>query len=275
MSGGTGELPEAGGLAYREGLPDGEPAGPPVLCLHGFPETSYMWNDLLPAVAGAGHRILAPDLPGSGRSPADPPNTWERLVDAVERFVETLELDPIVLVVHDWGGLIGLRWACENPERVAAMVISDTGFFPDGRWSGMAEGLRTPGTGEEMLAGMNRESFGQLMAASSQGMDAETVDEYWLALATPEGQAAQLEMYRSGDMEKIAPYDGKLGAMAVPTLLLWGEDDPFAPVAGAHRFQREIPGAELEVIAGSGHFVYADAPAECAAAITAFLASLR
>ena len=217
---------------------------------------------------------MAPDLPGSGRSPADPPNTWERLVEAVERFVVELELEPVVLVVHDWGGLIGLRWACEHPERVAAMVISDTGFFADGRWSGMAEGLRAPGTGEEIFAAMTRESFGQLMAATSRGMDERSVEEYWISLGTPEGQAAQLEMYRSGDMEKIAPYEGRLGEMARPTLLLWGENDPFAPVGGAHRFQKQIPGAELEVVPGSGHFVYADAPARCAVAVTDFLDSL-
>lgn len=268
------ETREVAGLAYREALPEGEASPRPVLCLHGFPETSYMWNGLMPAVAEAGHRILAPDLPGSGRSAADPPNTWARLVDAVERFVVALDLEPVVLVVHDWGGLIGLRWATEHPEHVAAMVISDTGFFSDGKWSGMAEGLRTPGTGEEMLAAMNRESFGQLMAASSRGMDDATVDEYWLSLSTPEGQAAQLEMYRSGNFEEIAPHQGKLGEMARPTLLLWGEDDPFAPLAGAHRFQREIPKAELEVVPGTGHFVYSDAPARCSVAVTDFLDSL-
>lgn len=225
-------------------------------------------------VAEAGHRILAPDMPGAGDSPADPPNTWERLVEAVERFVTELALEPVVLVVHDWGGLIGLRWACEHPERVAAMVISDTGFFPDGKWSGMAEGLRTPGTGEELLEGLDRESFGQLMVASSRGMDTETVDEYWRSLSTPEGRGAVLEMYRSGDFEKLAPYEGALGRMARPTLLLWGEDDAFAPVAGAHRLQAEIRDAELEVVEGSGHFVYADAPARCSVAVTDFLGSL-
>ena len=59
-----------------------------------------------------------------------------------------------------------------------------------------------------------------------------------------------LAMYRSGDFEKIAPHEGKLAAMGVPTLLLWGEDDPFAPIAGAHRLQREIPHAELVVLDG-------------------------
>ena len=270
------ELREAAGLAFREALPDGDGGGdrPPVLCVHGFPETSYMWHQLLPAVAVAGHRAVAPDLPGSGRSPADPPNTWERLVETLERFVAALELEPVVLVVHDWGGLIGLRWACDNPGRVAAMVISDTGFFADGRWSGMAESLRAPGTGEELLAGLSRETFGQLMATSSAGIDAAAVDEYWLSLATPEGQAAQLEMYRSGDMEKLAPYEGRLGELALPTLLLWGARDPFAPVGGAHRFQRQIPGAELVIVPGTGHFVYADAPDRCASAVTGFFDTL-
>lgn len=268
------EIKHAGGLAYREALPDG-PVGPrPVLCLHGFPETSFMWRELMASVAAEGHRIIAPDLPGSGDSPADPPNTWERLVETVERFVVALELAPVVLVVHDWGGLIGLRWACDHAERVHAMVISDTGYFADGVWSGMAEGLRTPETGEQMLGALDRESFGQLMAASSEGLDDASKDAYWRALRTPEGQQAALEMYRSGDFSKLEPYAGCLGEMARPTLLLWGEDDPFAPVAGAHRLQEEIPDAELQVVEGSGHFVYSDAPARCSVAVTDFLAGL-
>ncbi len=268
------EIKRAAGLAYREGMPDGDPGPRPVLCLHGFPETSYMWRELIASVAEAGHRIIAPDLPGSGESPAEAPNTWERLVEAVDRFVVELELEPVVLVVHDWGGLIGLRWACDHPERVAAMVISDTGFFADGNWSGMAEGLRTPGTGEQMLEGLDRESFGQLLATLSSGFDERTKDEYWASIATPEGRQAKLEMYRSGDFDKLEPYAGRLGEMARPTLLLWGEDDEFAPVAGAHRLREEIRGSELQVVEGSGHFVYADSPARCSVAVTDFLAEL-
>lgn len=268
------ELKQAAGLTYREALPDGDPGPRPVLCVHGFPETSYMWRGVMGAAADAGHRVIAPDMPGSGDSPADPPNTWERLVVALERFVVELELEPVVLVVHDWGGLIGLRWACEHPERVAAMVISDTGFFADGNWSGMAEGLRSPGTGEQMLEGLDRASFGQLMAASSEGLDEASIDEYWRSLSTPAGRSAQLEMYRSGDFAKLEPYEGALRRMARPTLLLWGADDAFAPVAGAYRLQEEIPDAGLEVIEGAGHFVYADAPARCSVAINEFLAEL-
>ena len=233
-----------------------------------------MWRELLTAAAEAGHRGYAPDMPGSGDSPADPPATWERLVEAVEAFVAELGLEPVVLVAHDWGGLIGLRWACDNSERVVALVIADSGFFPDGRWHGMAAALRTPGTGEELVEAMTRETFGGLMNAVSPAMGEEAIDAYWASLGTPEGRQAILEMYRSGDFEKLAPYEGALARLGLPTLIIWGENDEFSPVAGAHRFHREIPGSRLEVIENAGHFVFADAPERSTDAVLGFLDSL-
>ena len=109
------EQRDAGGVAYREAVPEQETGLVPALCLHGFPETSYMWRDVLEALADSGRRALAPDLPGFGNSPPDPPGTWERQTKAVERFRNEVGLERIALVVHDWGGLIGLRWACEHP----------------------------------------------------------------------------------------------------------------------------------------------------------------
>jgi haloalkane dehalogenase len=261
-------------ISYREALPDGEQREHAVLCLHGFPETSFMWRAMLETAAHTGYRALAPDLPGSGESPPQAPNSWERLVEVVDEFADEVGLPPVVLIVHDWGGLVGLRWACEHPERVAALVISGTGFFPDGKWHGMAAGLRTEGTGEEMLAGLDRGSFGAMMKAVSPLMSEEAVDEYWRSLGTEAGRRAILEMYRSGDFEKIAGHEGELGRLGVPTLLLWGEKDEFAPVASAFRFEREIPGARIEVIEGAGHFLFSDAPDEAVAAVAGFIADL-
>jgi haloalkane dehalogenase len=80
-----------------------------------------------------------------------------------------------------------------------------------------------------------------------------------------------LELYRSGDFAKLEPYQGRLAALGVPTLIIWGADDRFSPVAGAHRFHREIPGSELVVIDGAGHFVWDDEPKTAVAAVVAFL----
>ena len=124
-------LKRAGEIAYREAEPPEPSDRAPVLCIHGWPQSSYMWRHLLPALASAGHRAVAPDLPGYGDSPPDPPATLERHIEAVESFRRQAGLDRVVLAVHDTGGLIGLRWACEHPDAVAGLVITNTGFFPD------------------------------------------------------------------------------------------------------------------------------------------------
>jgi haloalkane dehalogenase len=253
-------------LAHREAGPADAPV---ALLLHGYPQSSYMWRDLMPALAAAGWRSVAPDLAGFGDSEPDPAGTWERHVESVERFRRSLGIERCVPVVHDWGGLIGLRWACEHPDAVTALVISSTGFFPDGKWHGMATVLRTPGTGEELIGGLDREAFAAVLRGASEAFGAEALDEYWKAFADGNRRRGHLELYRSGDFEKLAGY--RLAELGVPALLLWGESDEFAPVAGAHRFERELPDTELVVVEGAGHFVWEDAPEPCAEAVTAFL----
>jgi haloalkane dehalogenase len=256
-------------LAFREA---GPADGPVALLVHGFPQSSYMWRDTLPALASAGWRAVAPDLAGFGDSPVDPPGTWERQVEKLESFRRGLGVKRCVPVMHDWGALIGLRWACEHPDAVAALVISSSGFFPDGKWHGMAKALRTPEVGEQALAGLDRDGFAGVLRASSEAFDDPAIDEYWKALADEAHRRNALEMYRSGDFEKLAGY--RLAELDVPVLLVWGDGDEFAPLAGAHRFQRELPDTELVVIEGAGHFVWDEHPHRCAAALRTFLERL-
>jgi haloalkane dehalogenase len=191
----------------------------------------------------------------------------------VERFRGELGVERCVPVVHDWGGLIGLWWACEHPDAVEALVISSTGFFPDGKWSGMAKVLKEPGTGEQAIDALERDGFAAVLRQQSPGMTEEALDEYWKAYADEVRRRGQLELYRSGDFAELEQYD--LAALGVPALLVWGEHDEFAPVGGAHRFRRELPATELLVVEGAGHFVWEDAPERCAAALTGFLARVR
>ena len=97
-------LDRIGGIAYREAVPDGwSEDGPTALFLHGFPTSSYLWRNVLPAAAAAGYRAVAPDLPGFGDSPPDRPGTWERQIENVERFRRGAWRGAVVLGVHDWG----------------------------------------------------------------------------------------------------------------------------------------------------------------------------
>lgn len=257
-------------MRFREA---GDEGAPVALLVHGWPNSSYMWEEILPAIAQAGWRAVAPDLPGYGDSELDgSTGTWEEHVAALDAFVDEHDLAPVAIVVHDWGGLIGLRWACDHPEKVRALAISDTGFFHDGKWHGLADTMRTEGAGEELMEQhLTRDAFGEVLRGASPNITEAALDEYFKAFADPERRAAQLAMYRSGDFAKLAPYKGRLAALNVPTLLLWGATDPFAPVAGAHRFAREIPHAKLSVLDGTGHFLTEDAPAAVGEALSAFL----
>jgi haloalkane dehalogenase len=261
-------LGRAAGLAYRSA---GDSSDQVALLVHGYPESSYMWHRALPALADAGWRALAPDLPGYGDSEPDPPATWERHVEALDRFVAELGLGPVALVTHDWGVLVGLRWACDNPGSARALVISDGGFFADRRWHDLANLMRTPGEGERLIDSYTREAFAGALRALSPAMTDQALAEYWKAFADDTRRRGHLELYRSGDFDKLLPYEGRLAALGVPALVMWGEDDRFAGVRMAERFHDELPGSELVVFENTGHFVWDDQPRAATEALVEFL----
>jgi haloalkane dehalogenase len=240
---------------YRETTADGEETADSVLLVHGFPESSRMWEPLMDALSAQGRRCVAPDLYCLGESDDPGPATFERNLEALGALHAELDMGRVAIVVHDWGGFVGLAWACENPDLVSALVISDTGFFSDGKWHGMAEMMRSP-QGEEIIGAIDRDGFAGLIRTDGASFSEEDVDAYWRPFAEGRGREATIEFYRSMDFEKLAPYDGKLAELGVPTLLVWGADDQFAPLAGAHRFEREIPGARLAAFEGAGHFIW-------------------
>lgn len=127
---------------------------PPLVLLHGNPTWSYLWRKVLP-VLSRGRRVIAPDLVGHGRS-GRPPSEY-RLRDHIRYFdalMQRLELDEVVLVLHDWGGSIGLDWARRNPDRVAGLVLTETRLRVYDTWADVSpaarerfRALRTDGVG--------------------------------------------------------------------------------------------------------------------------------
>ena len=267
------ELSHAAGLAYRS-AGDSNGNERVALLVHGYPESSHMWHGVLGVLADAGWRALAPDLPGYGDSEPESgegAGTWERHVQALERFARELELGPVALVTHDWGVMIGLRWACDHPGAVNALAISDGAFRADRRWHDLANVMRTPGDGEQLIQSFTREGFQGAMVALSSGMSEATIDEYWKCFADEDRRCGHLELYRSGDFEKLVPYEGRLAALGLPALILWGKDDRFAGVEMAERFHEELPDSELVLFENAGHFVWDDQPERATAALVDFL----
>ena len=252
------ELIEQGPIAYREATPPRRPDRVPgrlrPRLSRELADVGAAHGGARPRAAGVGSR---PTSTASATRPTSAPATFENSSSAFDEWIDSLGLDRVVLVVHDWGGFVGLAWACDHPDRVDALVVSDTGFFADGKWHGMAKALRceqgeaadrrarsrrlrgaaATRTADDLQRGRHRRLLGAVRARRAASGRRSSSIARWTSRSSRRGRASS-------------------PSSAAPTLLLWGADDPFAPLAGAKRFEREIPGAKLVAIEGGGHFVF-------------------
>jgi pimeloyl-ACP methyl ester carboxylesterase len=239
--------------------------GPPVLLLHGNPDSALEWAPLIAQLEG--RRCLAPDLPGFGESD-EPPAAFEYSAAAHGRFLDALlercaVQEKLVLVVHDIGGVVGLPWAASNLGRLAGVVITNTVAFEDFRWFTIA---RT--WGDPSLAGRLRAQLGMLAIALRGGRpfrslfrrlcpelppaDLERMTREFAL--NPVARRATLRLFR----QMVQPsffqgYRQLLDSITsnLPTRVVWGDPDPFIPASYARRFGS----ASVELVPGAGHWV--------------------
>jgi haloalkane dehalogenase len=255
-----------------------EGRGDPVLLLHGEPTWAFLYRKLIPALAGVG-RALAPDYFGFGRS--DKPTriedySYDFHYASIERFAAELDLRDATVVVQDWGGPIGLRLAVEHPERVARLVILNTGIgagrAPSEEWLRFRAFVRR--VGAELVPG-------QLIRIScvSELAD-EVVEAYNAPFPTPESKAGILAFPEHVPTELDHPNAPKMLEVRAaleqwdrPALVLFSDSDPiFSTVAAEHMASR-IPGAgPAEIVRGAGHFLQEEKGEEIADRIVRFLA---
>lgn len=271
------------GVAYRY-VDDGD--GPPVLMLHGNPSWSYMYRRLVLALRDR-HRVLAPDHVGMGGSGRPPRAAYAydlaRRVDDLGRFIDALGLDePLTLVVHDWGGMIGLAWAVDHPDRVARIVLMNTAAFPLLPGKSLPAPLRLarmPVLGEVLVRGANVFAVGAVHLGVRQGrMPAEVRRRYLAPYGSWRDRLAIHAFVRdipvrAGDPAHalVAATGAKLVRLAhLPALVVWGMRDPVFDPDYLAEWVRRFPSAEVHRI-DAGHFVLEDAPEEVVPAIEAFL----
>jgi haloalkane dehalogenase len=256
-----------------------EGAGEPVLLLHGEPTWAYLYRKMIPPLAGVA-RVVAPDYFGFGRS--DKPTgiddyTYDFHYEAIDRLVEELDLRETAVVVQDWGGPIGLRLAVERPERVARLVILNTGIgagrAPSPEWLRFREFVRRVGT--DLVPG-------QLVRISCViELDDEVVEGYDAPFPVPESKAGVLAFPELVPTEvdhrsaaKMVEVRESLTQWQKPTLVLFSDSDPIFSPRTAERMASLIPGAgPAEIVAGAGHFLQEDKGEEIADRIVRFLAT--
>jgi haloalkane dehalogenase len=256
-----------------------EGEGDPVLLLHGEPTWSYLYRKVIPELTGAS-RVVAPDYFGFGRSDKPVDREWysyDSHYASVERFVEQLDLTNVTLVVHDWGGPLGLRLAVTRPERIARLVVLNTGIFsgrpPNDEWLRFRAFVRRVGT--ELRPG-------QLVQVTCvNDLPADVVAAYDAPHPTPESMTGTLmfpELVPT-DLEhpsaaKMIEVREALKSWDHPTLVFFGDSDPIFPPQVAERFAARMPNATAAPpVAGAGHFVQEDAGEEVGRRIADWLSA--
>ena len=256
-----------------------EGRGPPVVFIHGEPTWSFLWRNVMRPIRDAGYRCIAPDLPGFGRSdkPIDVAwYTYDRHTQSMARLFVELNLRDATIVVHDWGGPIGLRVAVEHPERIARMVVLDTGLFTghqkmNDAWMtfrAFVERTEDLPVGLLVRRACARDPGEKVIAAYDAPFPS--------AAAKAGARAYPLILPLTPDAPGAPAGVRVLEALrgdARPKLFLWADSDPVLPLATRRRFAAAL-GAKIDhVVPGAGHFLQEDAGPEIGRLIADWLAA--
>ena len=263
---------------YETGPADGATT---ILVMHGEPSWSYLYRKMMSAFVAKGHRVIAPDLVGFGRS--DKPMqtsdyTYERHVAWMNEWLRTNDFSNLTLVCQDWGGLVGLRLATENPERFTRIVVANTGLPLADRepseafraWQKFSQEVPNFEVGKLVNGGCAT----QLSADEIAAYDAPFPDDSYKAGARifpalyPDGADHPSNIANARAWEVLRSWNK-------PFLTAFSDGDPVTR-NGQRVFEREVPGAQGKphvIIEGGGHFLQEDKGAEFAAVVNEFIAS--
>lgn len=254
-------------IFYREA---GLAVAPVVVLLHGFPSSSHMYRNLIPALADR-YRVIAPDYPGFGLSAmpdrADFEYSFAKYTDLVDGLLGKLNAASYALYGMDYGGPVGFRLALKHPERVTALIVQNGNAYEDGLpsfWDPL-KAYWADGSVEK------REALRPLMSLEgtkfqyTNGVrDVSRIDPAnWIYdqvfLDRPGNAEIQLDLfydYRT-NVALYPRFQEYFRRYQPPTLIVWGANDSIFPAAGAKAFKRDLPDAELHLL-DTGHFAFED-----------------
>ena len=267
-------------IFYREA---GSKAAPAILLLHGFPTSSHMYRNLIPALADRYH-VVAPDLPGFGFS--DSPSreqfqyTFDNLAKTINRFVESIGLDRYAIYVFDYGAPVGLRLALAHPERITAIISQNGNAYEEGLsqgWNPIQKYWKepTPANRAALRDFLTPEATKQQYLYGVQDQTQVAPESYTLdstLLARPGNDEIQLDLFLdyASNVALYPKFQEYFRTHQPPSLAVWGNQDPFFLPPGAEAYKRDIPSAEVHFL-NTGHFAIETHHQEIASAVRDFL----
>ena len=249
---------------YREA---GDPEDPTLLLLHGFPTSSHMFRNLIPALADEFH-LVAPDYPGFGNSDFPPREefdyTFDHLAQVVEGFIDALGLEKFSVYIQDYGAPIGLRIATASPGRVEALIVQNGNAYEEGFvtpfWKPIFAYAEERTLENEAALRGALEIDGQRWQYTHGARDAEAISpDNWNLdqrfLDRPGNKEVQLDLFYDYqfNIPKYPAFQEYFRTHLPPTLITWGKNDEIFGPAGAEAYKRDLPDAELHLL-DTGHF---------------------
>jgi pimeloyl-ACP methyl ester carboxylesterase len=241
---------------YRRAPTDGATA----LFLHSVPTSADDWSEALAVIGG-----VAVDLPGFGRSGKGGQLDYSvsGYVDFLERFLDALAIERVVIVGHGWGAAFGLLLALRRPDRVSGLALIDAVPLLEGfDWPANVRWWRRPGIGELLMGSVNRRLLARALRAGSASPDAwpdARVAAVWEQFDQGT-QRAILRLHRSVNVADLELLGRDLGQLRQPALFLWGESDPWLKPAFADVYGARLAQATVQHVAGAGHWPWLDQP---------------
>lgn len=250
--------------------------GAPVLLLHGFPTSSYLYRRVAPHIA-AHNRVIVPDLPGYGASdkPLNASYSFRFYQRVLDQFVERLSLEHVGLTLHDIGGPIGLYWAMQKPQRITKLALLNTLVYPELSWAVIAFvlALRTPGLRWWLTSAAGLQWTFALGLADRRNLTPDVLEQIQTPFRTPDAQRALVKagigLHRDGFKDIAA----QLSHFKMPVRLIYGQRDRILPDVAQtmRRLARDLPQAQVTAL-DCGHFLQEEQPESVGKLLAEFFA---
>jgi pimeloyl-ACP methyl ester carboxylesterase len=259
-------------LAYRE-----LGSGPPVLLLHGWPTSSYLWREVMLPIAER-NRVLALDLPGFGASdkPLGVRYGFELFDRTLDGFLAALDIEEVGLAVHDLGGPVGLHWAVHRPQRVTRLALLNTLVYPEfsEAVTQFIEACSKPELREQLTSPGGLEAAMGLGLADEANLTPEVVAAVREPFQTPEARRALADAGIGLERDGFVEIARLLPSLRMPVRVVYGERDRILPDVGETmaRVKADLPQAEITALPDCGHFLQEEAPAEIGRLLARFFA---
>jgi pimeloyl-ACP methyl ester carboxylesterase len=259
-------------IAYRE---LGE--GPAVVLLHGWPTSSFLWRNVMPAIARA-NRVIAPDLPGFGASdkPTGVRYDFAFFERALDGLLTELDVDRVGLAVHDLGGPVGVHWALEHPERVTGLALLNTLVYPEFSPAVLefVKALTTPELRDQITSPEGLADVMRLGLADKSNATDEVIAGVRAPFADEASRRALADAGVGLDLELFGEIGRRLPSLTVPVRIVYGEQDPILPDVAETmaRLARDLPQAQVTTLPECGHFLQEEAPDQVGELLAEFFA---